>query len=157
VVAVSLMGRDPGPPRTTVSDADRATTGLLPSVVNAMGEAVEGAVEGVTGFIDRVTGRSGEAADGMATEDPSEEKKRISQLGRSPEPLPKGLTRVDMMTMALNTMQASIEHTRTAINPPDVLVSVPASSAATFDFHRADEIIQNGRLLTAEALDRAGF
>ncbi|MBB1045973.1 patatin, partial [Dietzia sp. DQ11-44] len=39
----------------------------------------------------------------------------------------------------------------------DVLVEVPSDSCSAFDFHRAEEMIELGRRLTAEALDREGL
>ncbi len=164
VVAVSLMGRDPYQGSSTVADAEQSSGLRIPGVAVAgavgdkVGDAVGGAVDGVIGWLDRFTGRGGEnGGDAVGEEDGREERRRIAALGRSPEPLPRGLTTIDMMTMALNTMQTSIESTRTAANPPDVLVSIPTSAAATFDFHRAAELIEYGRKAAAEEFDRAGF
>jgi NTE family protein len=40
--------------------------------------------------------------------------------------------------------------------PPDVLISVPADAARTLDFHRAKDMIELGRTVTATALTAAG-
>ncbi|MDO5495564.1 MAG: patatin-like phospholipase family protein [bacterium] len=165
VVAVSLMGRDPHQSASTVSDAEEEPALRIPgaalagAVGDAVGGAVEGAVDGVMGIFEKVTGRANGVEEGEdpEPEDPRDEKRRIARLGRSPEPLPRGLTTIDMMTMALNTMQASIESTRSAASPPDVLVSIPTGAAGTFDFHRAEELIELGQEATAAELDRAGF
>jgi NTE family protein len=39
-------------------------------------------------------------------------------------------------------------------HPPDVLVMIPRSSCRTLDFHKAEVMIELGRRLTVEALDR---
>ncbi len=78
----------------------------------------------------------------------------------SPEPAyaqpSKELTTVDVIGRSLDTMEALITRYRMASNPPDVLVTVPADACRTMDFHRATEMIELGRALTTEALDRAG-
>lgn len=159
VVAVSLMGRADNPFRVTEVESTPTPTDRVPGVVNAMSEAVGGAIDGVVGFLDRFTGRHDHDAIAIIDDDgaPAAASQNHTRPGRSPEPLPKGLTRIDMMTMALNTMQASIEQIRTAVNPPDALISVPTDAASTFDFHRADEIIEIGRQLAVEKLDSAGL
>ena len=57
--------------------------------------------------------------------------------------------------MALDTMGALITRYRLAALPPDILVTVPGDAAKTMDFHRASELIELGRDLTAQALDDA--
>lgn len=64
---------------------------------------------------------------------------------------------VDLLNMSFETMSALITRYRTASNPPDILVTVPYNAVSTLDFHRATEMIEMGRRLTAEALDRAGY
>ena len=44
-----------------------------------------------------------------------------------------------------------------AANPPDALVTIPVDAAGVFDFHRATELIELGRRLAVESLDRAGL
>lgn len=69
------------------------------------------------------------------------------------EPLPTDLTSRDMLTRAIDTMSASIETSRIAATPPDVLISVPCDAAGTFEFHRGNELIELGRALAVEAFD----
>ena len=69
------------------------------------------------------------------------------------EPLPPGLTLTDVASMSLDTMSALVNRFRLAAQPPDVLVEVPLDAAKTLDFHRAQELIELGRGLTATALD----
>lgn len=63
----------------------------------------------------------------------------------------------EVISLSFDAMQSLITRYRLAAQPPDVLVTVPLSAARTMDFHRAAELIDLGRTLTAAALDEAGF
>jgi len=69
--------------------------------------------------------------------------------------LPAGLGRFDVMNLSIEAMQTVLTRYRFAGNPPDVLVSIPKDAARSLDFHRAAELVELGRTLTADALDRA--
>jgi NTE family protein len=71
------------------------------------------------------------------------------------EPPPPGLGITDVTAMSLDAMASLITRFRLATLPPDVLVTVPGDAARTMDFHRAHELIDLGRDLTASALDEA--
>ena len=71
--------------------------------------------------------------------------------------LPHGLSKFDVMSQSLDAMQSVLTRYRLAGYPPDVLVSVPRHAARSLEFHRAAELIELGRALTADALDRAGL
>ena len=68
--------------------------------------------------------------------------------------LPAGLRMLDVMQLSLEAMQAIVGNYRLAGYPPDVYVIVPKNSARVLDFHRADELIAQGRELAIAALDR---
>lgn len=65
--------------------------------------------------------------------------------------------RLDIMNLAYETMQATLTSYKLAGYPPDVLVQIPKSSARTFEFHRAEELIEIGRGRTEHALSAAGL
>ena len=67
------------------------------------------------------------------------------------------LGRLDVMNLAFETMQATLTSYKLAGYPPDVLVEIPKSSARTFEFHRAAELIELGRDRTQAALRDAGL
>jgi NTE family protein len=71
------------------------------------------------------------------------------------EPPPPGIGLTDVAAMALDTMGSAITRYRMAAMPPDVTVTIPGDAAKTMDFHRATELIELGRKLTEEALDKA--
>ncbi|HYI61656.1 MAG TPA: patatin-like phospholipase family protein [Acidimicrobiales bacterium] len=71
------------------------------------------------------------------------------------EELPAGLGRADVMSHSIDAMQSLLIRYRMAGYPPDVLVTVPRDACRSLDYHRAAEMIELGRTLTIEALDRA--
>jgi NTE family protein len=73
----------------------------------------------------------------------------------APDPLEE-LRISDVVGLSMDAMQGIVTRYRMAGLPPDVLVTVPVSAARSLDFHRAAEMIDLGRRLTAEALDVAG-
>ena len=73
------------------------------------------------------------------------------------ELLPAGLGKFDVMNLSLEAMQSVLTRYRFAGYPPDVLVSVPKDACRSLDYHRAADMIELGRTLTIEALDRAGM
>jgi NTE family protein len=80
-------------------------------------------------------------------------------VGRTAEPEPPTLLDLrifDVVGLSMDAMQGLITRYRMAGLPPDVLVTVPVGAARSLDFHRAAEMIELGRRLTAEALDAAG-
>ncbi|MCA0295338.1 MAG: patatin-like phospholipase family protein [Actinobacteria bacterium] len=93
----------------------------------------------------------------------------LSRFGRghdddapTPEPVepafgqaPPGLGITDVTGMSLDAMGALITRFRLAALPPDVVVTLPAEAGRSTDFHRANELIGIGRVLTEEALDEA--
>lgn len=59
---------------------------------------------------------------------------------------------VDLMSQALDTMQAQLARTQLALDPPDVLVRVAHDSCAFYEFWRAKEMIEVGRAAAEHAL-----
>jgi NTE family protein len=70
------------------------------------------------------------------------------------EPLPPGLRTFDVMDLSIEAMQTVVTKFRMAGYPPDLLVEVPKDACRTIDFHRAAEMVELGRSLTAAALDQ---
>ena len=82
--------------------------------------------------------------------------------GERPPPPPSGVDiadvgRLDIVNLAYEVMQATLTSYKLAGYPPDVLVEIPKSSARTFEFHRAPELIELGRERTEQALNDAGL
>ncbi len=60
----------------------------------------------------------------------------------------------DVFARSLDTVQETITRLRLAAEPPDLLITIPRNACAFYEFHRADELIELGRLRTREALSR---
>jgi NTE family protein len=69
--------------------------------------------------------------------------------------IPSGMRTLDVVEMALQSMQRLITSYRMAAYPPDVLIEVPVDAAGTLDFHRASELIEIGQQRACAALDLA--
>ncbi|MDX1588625.1 MAG: patatin-like phospholipase family protein [Oleiphilaceae bacterium] len=64
-----------------------------------------------------------------------------------------GLGKFDVMNLAIETMQQALTRHKMASYPPDILINFPKHVCKAFDYHKAPEIIQLGRLLAEEALE----
>lgn len=71
--------------------------------------------------------------------------------------LPKDPSTMEIFNRSFDTMSSLVARYRMASNPPDVLVTLPSDACRTLEFHRAAEMIELGRRLTAEALDAQGL
>lgn len=58
-----------------------------------------------------------------------------------------------VMNRTIEIAQSALARHQMATYPPDLLIEVPRNSCRALDFHRAAEVIQLGRDLTARALD----
>lgn len=99
-------------------------------------------------FVASILSRFGRGHDDEATPAPEPAGPAFGQA-------PPGLGITDVTGMSLDAMGALITRFRLAALPPDVLVTLPAEAGRSTDFHRANELITVGRVLTEEALDEA--
>ncbi len=82
-------------------------------------------------------------------------RRTVGREKEPPDPLEE-LRISDVVGLSMDAMQGLVTRYRMAGLPPDVLVTVPVGAARSLEFHRAAEMIELGRTLTAEALDAAG-
>ncbi|UAK38077.1 patatin-like phospholipase family protein [Gordonia bronchialis] len=66
---------------------------------------------------------------------------------------PQRMGRIEVLSRSLDIMQEALTRYQVAGYPPDVLIRVPRHTVRTLDFHKASEMIDLGRELTARALD----
>ena len=59
-----------------------------------------------------------------------------------------------LLTQAMDLMQSNLSRLRLAAYEPDLLIELPRDAAATYEFYRASELIELGRMRTREALER---
>ncbi len=60
----------------------------------------------------------------------------------------------ELFARSLDAVQATVTRLKLAAQPPDLLISIPRNACAFYEFHRAAELIELGRLRTREALAR---
>lgn len=73
----------------------------------------------------------------------------------SAHPMPGGAAEpglLETLARSLDTVQSALTRFRLAAQPPDLLVSIPRSAGAFYEFHRAPELIEIGRLRMRQAL-----
>ena len=62
--------------------------------------------------------------------------------------------KLDMVMESFDITQAALAKYKVAGYPPDILIEVPKTVCSAYEFHRAKELIQLGRILTDEALNK---
>ena len=62
--------------------------------------------------------------------------------------------KLDMVMESFDITQAALAKYKVAGYPPDILIEVPKTVCSAYEFHRAKELIQLGRMLTDEALNK---
>lgn len=62
-----------------------------------------------------------------------------------------------LMSRAIDTMQERIARVQLALEPPELLISIPRDACQFYEFWRASEMIEIGRREAEKALDAAGF
>ncbi len=82
------------------------------------------------------------ADDSSASQDSSDQIQKSLVLGK-----------FDAMNMAFEAMQSCLTQYKLAGYPPDILINIPKGVCKTFDYHKAPELIQLGREITAATLD----
>jgi NTE family protein len=60
----------------------------------------------------------------------------------------------DLITNSSSMMLSQISHLTLELFPPDILVNISNEACDTYDFYKANEMIEIGRSATAESLDR---
>ena len=91
-------------------------------------------------------------ANSNANSDADDSDSEISNSGEFEAPAPK-LGSFAVMNRTIEIAQAALARHQLAAYPPDVLIEVPRTACRSLDFHRAAELIELGRELTAKALD----
>jgi NTE family protein len=59
---------------------------------------------------------------------------------------------LELFARSLDVVQETITRFKLAAQPPDLVVRIPRNACAFYEFHRAEEVIELGRLRTREAL-----
>ncbi len=78
----------------------------------------------------------------------------VQELFRKSEPR-SHLSMFDVLDKTFDTMQDAFTRYRIAGYPPDVMIDISMNVCSTFDFHKADEVIEAGRIATRKYLQKA--
>jgi NTE family protein len=149
-IAVGVSGsevidkREPEPGATVewLNRMVRSTSGLLDTAA-------------VRSLLDRPTARavlSRFGADSMPDEPDDEIVDSADELVGVPG-VPK-LGSFEVMYRAFDIAQSALTRHMLSAYPPDLLIEVPRSTCRSLDFHRAAEVIDVGRALAEQSLDR---
>lgn len=69
------------------------------------------------------------------------------------DPKPKDPGAFELMTQAMDLMQANLSRLRLAAYPPDLLIEMPRNVSAVYEFYRARELFELGRERTEKMLE----
>jgi NTE family protein len=149
-IAVGVSGsevidkREPEPGATVewLNRMVRSTSGLLDTAA-------------VRSLLDRPTARAVLSRFGTdALSEESEDEIPESAIGFvDARGVPK-LGSFEVMYRAFDIAQSALTRHMLSAYPPDLLIEVPRSTCRSLDFHRAAEVIEVGRALADQALDR---
>lgn len=165
-IAVSLSGGDPGTATATPEDPERRPTAEW---LNRMMRSTSAVLDTASArsVLDRPTARavlsrfgaSLPPEDGAETDEAADAVEPVSTEDTSAEiepPDPVEVPRLgsfEVLNRAVDIAQAALARHTLAAYPPDLLIEVPRTVCRSLEFHRAAEVIDVGRELTARALD----
>jgi NTE family protein len=152
-IAVSLSGSETDSNRQT---EPRPTTEWLNRMLRSTSALFDAAA--ARSLLDRPTARAVLNRFGPSTTEipqPDTEPGTAERPVAYPEEtaeVPK-LGSFEVMNRTIEVAQAALARHALAAHPPDLLIEVPRSACRGLEFHRAAEVIEIGRMLTARALD----
>ncbi len=59
-----------------------------------------------------------------------------------------------LMVTSTSLMLSQISKLTLEMNPPDLLINISGQTCGTFDFHKAKELVETGRIVTRELLEK---
>jgi len=68
-----------------------------------------------------------------------------------------GMGLMELMSRSLDTMQAQIARVEMALDPPELVIRIPRDACQFYEFWRAGELVEIGRIEAEKALDAAGY
>jgi len=142
-LAVSLNGGDPVP---TPDPEEGVQTRRLTRMMRSTSALLD--TSGARSLLDRPTARAildrFSSSESEPGDDDATEGTGAPKLGS-----------FEVMNRTIDIAQSALTRHQLAAYPPDVLIEVPRTACRSLDFHRAAELIEVGRKLTARALDNA--
>ncbi|MEB3021243.1 patatin-like phospholipase family protein [[Mycobacterium] crassicus] len=147
-LAVSLNGGDPTTPDPGSDDSERgAPAGRLTRMLRSTSALLDTST--ARSVLDRPTARA--ILDRFSSSDP--EPPEPGEDDATGETAAPKLGSFEVMNRTIDIAQSALTRHQLAAYPPDLLIEVPRTACRSLDFHRAAELIEVGRELTARALD----
>ncbi|MEB3031551.1 patatin-like phospholipase family protein [[Mycobacterium] nativiensis] len=144
-LAVSLNGGDPTTPDPGSDDSEReAPAGRLNRMLRSTSALLD--TSAARSVLDRPTARA--ILDRFSSADPEPGEDEATEESAAPK-----LGSFEVMNRTIDIAQSALTRHQLAAYPPDLLIEVPRTACRSLDFHRAAELIEVGRELTARALD----
>jgi NTE family protein len=150
-IAVSLSGSETEGDRET---EPRPTAEWLNRMLRSTSALFDAAA--ARSLLDRPTARAVLNRFGASIPDsPESDVPTVEQPVDYPEEAPEApkLGSFEVMNRTIDIAQAALARHTLAAYPPDLLIEVPRSACRGLEFHRAAEMIDVGRMLTARTLD----
>ncbi len=94
------------------------------------------------------------AQEARASEQAASSRQTDEQQPVEPEPVLGPASMLELVNMSFETMQASLTKYKIAGYPPDVIFDVPKRLCRFFEYQRAPELIELGRMVASDTLDR---
>ena len=141
-IAVSLSGSE------TLADQE--------AEARPSGEWLARMLRSTSALFDNASARSLFNRFGLAdpdSEDDTEADEDAVDLSDEEPEVPR-LGSFEVMNRTIDIAQAALARHTLAAYPPDLLIEVPRSACRSLEFHRAAEVIEIGRTLAAQALDK---
>ncbi|WP_167098449.1 patatin-like phospholipase family protein [Mycobacterium sp. DL592] len=135
-IAVSLNGGQSDAPADQSASPETRTTEWLNKLLRSTSSLLD------TAPAKSVRNRFGSSED-TGDEEPVAPEADLPKLGS-----------FSVMNRTIDIAQSALARHQLAAYPPDLLIDVPRTACRSLDFHRAAEIIDLGRELTARALDQ---
>lgn len=79
------------------------------------------------------------------------------QVDAPGEDAPHDFSFSELMARSLDIMQAQIARVQLALDPPELVIRIPRDACQFYEFWRAKELIELGRVEAEKALDKAGY
>ncbi len=153
-IAVSLSGSEPDDAAERDVETHPATD-WLNRVVRSTSAWLD--ANSARALLDRPTARAVLSRFGASPPDLDDETDAEASVDAAEDPreTPK-LGSFEVMNRTIDIAQAALARHTLAAYPPDLLIEIPRSACRSLEFHRADEVIETGRVLAARALDGLG-
>jgi NTE family protein len=142
-IAVSLSGSEAGGRFEPTESEPRATTEWLNRMWRSTSSLLDN--NAARSLLDTQTGRAMLSRFSSVTEDDE------PQDAPDGDSVPK-IGSFEVMNRTIDIAQAALARHTLAAYPPDLLIEVPRTACRSLEFHRAAEVIDIGRELTAQAM-----